>query len=1221
MRRIKKFLGGATLGVGLCLSATSLYAGLNSSPAVLQFPDVNFGSNATSTVVITHDGTGGAHDIVSVSVVADVSGSFAISNDTCSGSSLNPSPAQNCSFDVTFDPTICQDPGINMGAIAEVNFDDEITFLDVGLQGQVLCSDTVPTPSATPSPTMSPVPQVGCDVIQFSQPIYSFHEGDAQARVWVTRTGCGSGVATADYTIGSQTAVQDTDFALLSPLPQTVSFGDGSFIPQPITFDISGSFQDLLEEYSEKFSVILSNPRLDGQITSNIVLGSLATAEAEIVDDDVPGVIQFSQPEYYFQEGNLTAQVWVTRNGGTSGDIGAEIFVTPLTASNADFTAPAAPIAVTFVDGDDSPKPFVFSMTPDTLMEGDESFSLVLGNTTGGVSIGTQGTTTVHIVDDDVNGVIQFGQIEYFFDEGNLNAQVAITRTGGSSGAVSAVVSVNNGSTEGAVDFTPAAPQNLVVNFADGVTDTQYLTFQILQDSLQEGDESFILTLGGATGGASIGTRHSADVHIIDDDVAGVIQFSAPEYYFKEGNMMASVVVTRTGGSSGAVSASVTVNPQTADLLGDFVAPVNLTVSFADGVSTPQTLTFQMTQDTALEGDEFFQLVLGNPTNGVSLGTQSSTTVHIIDDDVPGTIQFSAPEYYFVEGNLQAQVLVTRVGGSSGAVSAMVTVNPQTATQNVDFLAPANLMVQFADGDTSPYLLTFQINQDTFKEGDEYFKLILSSPTGGASLGALSTSTVHIIDDDVPGTIQFSAPNYFFAEGNLMAQVIVNRVGGSSGPVSASLSVVSGTATEGTDFTSPALPIQVNFNDGETAPQAVTFSIDQDVLEEGEETFSVILSDPSNGASLGDPWVAVVHIIDDDVAGTVRFSASSYTFKETVGSAIVFVNREGGSSGPLSVHYATSNGTATSPEDYSNVEGVLTWVDGDNLPKPIVVPVYTDSEDAERRLSVILDGVSGEGHLGDPHIAEIIILDAGVDGLPAGPSIEGGPNGGCSLANNSINTVGSASTWVLLMAAFAFMALRRSRIVRGSLIVLALTGSLAFSGCGDESPSVRHQATEKDYQDAIRVLSGFVADFTANFNSVGNCAALNDLDNAIVAEPLIYCDSGYFHLVPEVNACEDSAGLSGSFSLSVVPEECIIEAEGAEVDGDFSVQFAAISASAPYEADITTHGLTVNDIKYLFYDLRVTVDQNGAVTCYGGLSDGVSSCYIAPDCMGCQNLN
>lgn len=1447
MRSVKKFLSAAALGIGLSALATSVHAGLNSAPAVVQFPDTNFGgATTTATVTVVNDGTGLDHLVNNVAITADITGSFSISNDTCTGVTLLSNPAGVCTFDVTFDPAVCTQPGLNMGAIAEVTFDADL-FLDVGLQGEVLCDDGQPDP--TPQ---VPGANGACDVIQFSQPFYSFHEGDALARVWVTRTGCGDGVATADYTVGSQTAVLDTDFALVGPLPQTVTFNDGEFIPQPVTFNISGNFDDLLEEFNEEFSVILSNPRLDGQIDpTRIVLGLRSTAEAEIVDNDVPGVVQFSQPEYYFQEGNLMAEIVVTRTGGTSGVVGGTIFVNPQTATNADFTQPLNPITFTFNDNDDTPKVFTFGMTADSLMEGDETFSLVIGNTQGNTSIGTNGTATVHIVDDDHNGVIQFGQVEYYFDEGNMNAQVAVTRIGGSSGPVSATISINNGTTEGAADFTAPAAADLVVDFADGNTDTQYVTFPILTDNLQEGDEYFVLTLGSPTGGASIGANQSADVHIVDDDVAGVIQFSEPVYYFNEGNMMASVLVTRTGGNSGDVSATVTVNPQTATLNADFIPPgvltvnfgngisapqlltfqivqdaiqegdeffqlalgsptngasigtqatttvhivdddtagvlqfsephyfynegtlnaqvwvtrtggnnnlvgatvtvnqqtasqnldftvpvqltvqfpdgdaaprsltfpiladnlqegeetfnlilgnptggasigtqsnttvhiidddvagtiqfsapqyffhegnmqaqvlvtrtggssntvsatvtVNaqtatlnddfvppglLTVTFGNGVTTPQILTFQIPEDTLQEGDEFFQLVLANPTNGASLGAQSITTVHIIDDDVPGSVQFSQPEYFFVEGNLMANVLVTRTGGSSGDVSALVTVNPQTATLNADFVPPQNLLVEFADGVAAPFTLTFQIPQDVIQEGGEFFQLVLGSPTGGVTIGNPNPTTVHIIDDDVAGVLQFSEPDYYFVEGNLMAQVFVTRVGGSSGPVGATVTVSPGTATEGADFTSPPAPITVDFNDGETAPQAVVFQIEQDTLQEGEEFFTLILSNPTGGASLGNPWTALVHIIDDDTAGVIRFSAATYTFKETVGSAIVFVNREGGNSGPVSVHYATSNGTATSPEDYSNVEGVLTWVDGDNLPKPIVIPVYTDSEDAERRLSVILDGVTGEGVLGDPSVAEVIILDAGVDGVQAGPNIEGGPSGGCSLAHGKGNALGSATPWVVLMAAFLAYALRRGRAAKATVAVLALGGSLVLQGCGDDPARVRKEATEEDYQVTIRVLADIVSAFSTTFNGVDNCGSLNGLSDNITADPVLYCDSGYIHVIPEVQACTDSSGLDADFMLSIVPEECIFQPAGAEVDGDFNINFEPLHATAPYEAELTTNGITVNDIEYIFHELKISVDQNGNVTCYGGLSDGVSSCYIAADCSGCENLN
>jgi hypothetical protein len=47
----------------------------------------------------------------------------------------------------------------------------------------------------------------------------------------------------------------------------------------------------------------------------------------------------------------------------------------------------------------------------------------------------------------------------------------------------------------------------------------------------------------------------------------------------------------------------------------------------------------------------------------------------------------------------------------------------------------------------------------------------------------------------------------------------------------------------------------------------------------------------------------------------------------------------------VTVNYATSNGTATAPADYTATSGTLTWASGDAATKHILVPVKADALD------------------------------------------------------------------------------------------------------------------------------------------------------------------------------------------------------------------------------------------------------------------------------------
>ena len=80
---------------------------------------------------------------------------------------------------------------------------------------------------------------------------------------------------------------------------------------------------------------------------------------------------------------------------------------------------------------------------------------------------------------------------------------------------------------------------------------------------------------------------------------------------------------------------SVAVNYATVNgtaLAGSDYTATSGTLTFGPG-ETVKTFTVPVANDTAVEGDEAFTVVLSNPTNGASLGTPGTVTVTVVDDD------------------------------------------------------------------------------------------------------------------------------------------------------------------------------------------------------------------------------------------------------------------------------------------------------------------------------------------------------------------------------------------------------------------------------------------------------------------------------------------------------------------------------------------------------------------------------------------------------------
>jgi len=121
--------------------------------------------------------------------------------------------------------------------------------------------------------------------------------------------------------------------------------------------------------------------------------------------------------------------------------------------------------------------------------------------------------------------------------------------------------------------------------------------------------------------------------------------------------------------------------------------------------------------------------------------------------------------------------------------------------------------------------------------------------------------------------------------------------------------------------------------------------------------------------------------------GSLRFSVAAQSVQEGGGSATVTVQRTGGSSGAVSVQYASSDGSATGGSDYTPVSGTLNWGSGDAASKSFQVPILADGDvEGDETVSLTLSAPTGGATLGSPSNQTLTILDD--DSTEPGPCIE-----------------------------------------------------------------------------------------------------------------------------------------------------------------------------------------------------------------------------------------
>ena len=150
---------------------------------------------------------------------------------------------------------------------------------------------------------------------------------------------------------------------------------------------------------------------------------------------------------------------------------------------------------------------------------------------------------------------------------------------------------------------------------------------------------------------------------------------------------------------------------------------------------------------------------------------------------------------------------------------------------------------------------------------------------------------------------------------------------------------------------------------------------------------TVLISDIDNGLFLLKDNTALLV----GAVGTLGVASQAAQFAENAGNASVRVQRLGGSTGAVSVSYATRDGTALAGSDYTAASGTLNWADGDLADKTVTIALTNDaSVEPDENFSLLLSAATGGAALG----AATIVVTIANDDVAAPPPASGGGGGG-----------------------------------------------------------------------------------------------------------------------------------------------------------------------------------------------------------------------------------
>jgi hypothetical protein len=556
----------------------------------------------------------------------------------------------------------------------------------------------------------------------------------------------------------------------------------------------------------------------------------------------------------------------------------------------------------------------------------------------------------------DVPGTLKFSAATYGVTEGGVTAAITVTRAGGDDGSVGVAYATTDDSADSPDDYASAVG---MLQWADGETGDKTFLIDIVDDVLDEGDETVTLTLGVPTGGATLDAPSTAVLTIADNDPEP--QISIGDVSMLEGQAGTSAFVFTV--SLDAVSGrTVTVDVASVDdtaTLGDndYQQLTTTSLTFAPGEIAKQVQVL-VNGDTTAEGNQTFFVGLSNAVNGTIADALGVGT--IIDDE---TAVATIADVTVVEGSAGTSQIAFVVARSdaTGTASVDVQIADGSATEaDGDYVALPLTTLSFADGQ-SEAPVTVIVNGDLKFEPDETVLLNLSNAVNLVIGDSQGVGTIE--NDDVQPAI--SIADVQMSEGQAGTTVFefdVSLSNPSAQTIAVTASSADDTATLADGDYLQLMPTVVTFMPGQTT-QTVQVGVNGDAVVEGNERFLVNLSD-AVAATIADAQGQ--GLIVDDEGPVLSIDDVTMTEGQSGTTALVFTVTRTPATGVSEVAVATADGTAAvADQDYVALPAtVLQFADGEST-KNVTVVVNGDQKfEDDETVSVMLSNVTGAS-LGD----------------------------------------------------------------------------------------------------------------------------------------------------------------------------------------------------------------------------------------------------------------
>ncbi|MBB6521493.1 Calx-beta domain-containing protein, partial [Pseudoteredinibacter isoporae] len=1007
--------GTANPGESLVVAGEGTWS-VNTTTGEITFtPEAGFTTNPAPITYTVEDNDGNESNAAAVSVSYVAQPPVAV-DDVGSATALNTASTINVAGNDTDDGTLdlnsilIETPGGQVTSLTVANEGvwtvgpnpGQITFTpDAGfisnptpIQYSIADNEGLRSNSATVSAIYETAPTVSVNDV-------TVNEQAGTLEFTVTLSSSTLQDVTFDFATSNGTAIAGADY--------TATTGSGTVTAGSLTTTISIPItDDFLAEGSENFNIDLSN--LSANTATN---GHDLSGVGTITDEPTQGpedtvTVSLSGPANVVESAtttNYTVTLSETVPVGSTATV--NLSYTYTTASGDDITE----VASVTVSGGANTAVFTIDTIDDAFAEGAEDFNVSIASASSPAfealaPHGTNNNVTTTITD-------QTGPDNPPGDEDRIFARLtqdvtSIAENGGQVTYTVTLVDENDnpitvpaGQTvtvglayTGTASGTDYSGEQASVTISGGSNNASFVVTGV-DDAVGEGNETIIVDIDSITdSGAFEDVAEHADnqvtTTIIDDD--GAPSLSIDDVTVDESAGTATFTVTLSPVAAGPVTVDYATSNGTATAGADYTSTSG-TLTFAAGVGT-QTITVPITDDVLDENSENFNVVLTNP-NGASISDDTGVGT-ILDEVTPGpddtvTVSLAGPANV-VEGETTTDYTVTL--SESVPAGNSVTVNLTYTYNDADGNDITEVASVVVTGGNSTATFDLQTIDDAFAEGAEDFDVSIGTIVDTDS--SFEAIAAHATNNTVNTTItdQTGSDNPPGDEDRIFARLTqsTDTIAENGGQVTYTVTLVdqngipvtvpagetvtvglayTGTAS-GTDYSGEQASVTIS--GGSNNASFVVTGVD-DAVGEGNETIIVDIDSITDTGAFEDVAEhadnqVTTTITDDD--GTPSLSINDVTVNEGDGTATFTVTLNPVAAGPVTVDYATNNGTATAGEDYTSSTGTLTFAAG-VATQTITVPISDDALDENsENFNVVLSNANGASISDDTGVGTIL---------------------------------------------------------------------------------------------------------------------------------------------------------------------------------------------------------------------------------------------------------